>query len=150
MNDALRRRAAELNLIANENEWLRLQFGSACCERVRRFVESADVLRCLDGLQDYLDHRIDRTALAVLADTARRLANTHPGSRSLDGCGHAAVSATYAIAQALASAALQAADYAAYAVVYGDGGYGAVSDRQSFEPEFEWQVACLEVLARQA
>jgi hypothetical protein len=67
----------------------------------------------------------------------------HPGSRSLDGSGHAAVSASYAVANALAGKALQAADYAAYAAVYGGGGYGAVADRASFEPEFAWQVDCL-------
>jgi hypothetical protein len=54
--------------------------------------------------------------------------------------GHAAVSATYAVAHALAGKALQAADYAAYAMVYGQGGYGAVADRESFGPEFRWHV----------
>jgi hypothetical protein len=47
----------------------------------------------------------------------------------------------------LAGKALQAADYAAYAVVYGEGGYAAASDRTSFEPEFKWQVSCLAALA---
>ena len=150
MNAALRQRAAALNLMADENRRLRLQFGFSCCDRVRRFVENPEVLLCLDGLQDQLTHFIHSTALEALADTARRLANQHPGSRSLDGCGHAAVSATYAIARALAGAPLEAADYAAYAAVYGEGGYGAVSDRQSFEAEFQWQVDCLERLARKA
>jgi hypothetical protein len=31
--------------------------------------------------------------------------------------------------------------------VYGAGGYGAVSDRSSFQPEFDWQVSCLRSLA---
>ena len=57
--------------------------------------------------------------------------------------GHAAVSATYAVARAVAGKALQAVDYAAYAAVYGQGGYGAVADRESFEPEHAWQVDCL-------
>ena len=77
------------------------------------------------------------------------LANKHQGSESIDGCGHAAVSATYAIANALAGKACQAAEYAAYAVVYGRGGSGAVADRESFEPEFQWQVACLSSMVNQ-
>ena len=49
-----------------------------------------------------------------------------------------------------AGKARQAAEYAAYAAVYGQGGYGAVSDRESFEPEFQWQAACLASLAGQS
>ena len=48
-----------------------------------------------------------------------------------------------AVANAIAGRALEAADYAAYATVYGDGGYGAVTDAESFRPEHEWQVAAL-------
>ena len=43
--------------------------------------------------------------------------------------------ATCAVANALAGKALQAAEYAAYSAVYGQGGYGAASERESFEPE---------------
>ena len=57
------------------------------------------------------------------------------------------VSATYAVANALAGKALQAAEYAAYALVYGQGGYGAVADRESFQTEFSWQANCLASLA---
>lgn len=85
--------------------------------------------------------------LQAASERAAALANQLPGSRSLDGVGHAAVSATYAVAQALAGKALVAADYAAYATVYGEGGYGAVADPQSFEPEHVWQLACLRGLA---
>ena len=81
--------------------------------------------------------------LAAAAAEAARLANHHPGSRSLDGVGHAAVSASYAVANALAGRALQAAEYAAYAAVYGAGGYGAVQQRESFQPELDWQLATL-------
>ena len=54
-----------------------------------------------------------------------------------------------AVANALAGKARQAADYAAYAAVYGQGGYGVVADRESFEPEFAWQVSCLSRLVAQ-
>ena len=53
------------------------------------------------------------------------------------------MSATYAVASALAGKALRAAEYAAYAAVYGQGGYGAVSDPASFDIEHAWQADCL-------
>nr|WP_259372045.1 hypothetical protein [Caldimonas mangrovi] len=135
--------AAELRLDAPGGEPLRLAFGYACVLRVQHLLEEADVVACLRGLGAYLDGTLDRAGLDWLAAEAARLANQHRGSRSIDGCGHAAVSASYAVANALAGKALQAADYAAYAVVYGQGGYGAVAEPQAFEPEFAWQVDCL-------
>jgi hypothetical protein len=42
---------------------------------------------------------------------------------------------------------LQAASYAAYAVVYASGGYGAVIERESFETEFSWQLKILKELS---
>ena len=51
------------------------------------------------------------------------------------------------MANALAGRAVQAADYAAYAVVYDDKGYGAVCDPESFGPEKSWQLSRLEQLA---
>lgn len=146
MNNALDRVAKAVSLDAPFNERLRLEFGYACACRAERFLEQAAVLACLRGLGAFLSGSIGQTELAALTTEARRLANQHQGSRSLDGAGHAAVSATYAVANALAGKALQAADYAAYAVVYGQGGY-AVTDQQSFEPEFSWQASCLARLA---
>lgn len=57
------------------------------------------------------------------------------------------MSATYAVANALAGRAIVCADYAAYAMVYGSGGYGATSDPESFAPEKAWQSAKLGELA---
>lgn len=147
MNDDLNRLAHELDLEAPANERLALAFGRACAQRVEHLLEEPAVLQCLRGLGSYLDGAIDRPQLQQLAAQAARLANQHQGSRSIDGCGHAAVSATYAVANALAGKAMRAAEYAAYAAVYGQGGYGAVADRQSFEPEFTWQVQTLASLA---
>ena len=126
---------------------LRLAFAHACAERVRHLLEDAEVLRCLEVLADYLSGHVDHGALTQAAAVATSLANRHQGSRSLDGVGHAAVSASYAVANALAGRAAQAAEYAAYAAVYGGGGYGAVSDPESFVPEREWQSAKLHELA---
>lgn len=150
MNDALDALSQQLGLgLACAHERLRLAFGHACACRVEQFIEQEDVSHCLHGLGAYLDGTIGQAELAALAAQATRLANQHQGSRSLDGSGHAAVSATYAVANALAGKARQAADYAAYAAVYGQGGYGAVADRQSFEPELAWQLGCLARLATQ-
>lgn len=147
MNDALARLAKQVDLDAATNERLRLAFAYACVLRVGHLLEEPAVADCLAGLGHYLSNAIRREQLTELATQAARLANQHRGSKSIDGCGHAAVSATYAVANALAGKALPAAEYAAYASVYGQGGYGAVADRASFEPEFSWQVHCLASLS---
>jgi hypothetical protein len=149
LNDALDRLAKELDLDAPANERLRLEFGHACAQRVEHLLEEPAVLECLRGLGSYLEGSVDRSQLERLAAEAARLANQHQGSKSIDGVGHAAVSATYAVANALAGKATRAAEYAAYAAVYGQGGYGAVADRDSFLPEFSWQVGKLAGLASQ-
>jgi hypothetical protein len=147
MNDALDRLAKELDLGAPANERLRLEFGNACALRVKHLLEELAVVECLAALGQYLEGSLSRAQLESAAAEAVRLANQHQGSKSIDGCGHAAVSATYAVANALCGRAVQAADYAAYASVYGQGGHGAVSDLESFQPEFSWQVGCLASLA---
>ncbi|MCD4486657.1 hypothetical protein LQR31_19460 [Chromobacterium vaccinii] len=148
MRDTLDRLAADLKLDSPERETLRLRFGLACARRVAHLLENEDVRACLDGLESYLRGEMGRDVLNALAARAAALAGAHPGSRSLDGCGHAAVSASYAVARALAGQARQAAEYAAYAAVYGQGGYGAAMEPESFDPEFAWQAACLAELAR--
>lgn len=147
MNDALDRLARELALDAPAREGLRLRFGLACVQRVRHLLEDAAVIACLDLLARFVVGNASLAELEAAAAAAARLANHHPGSRSLDGVGHAAVSASYAVANALAGKALRAAEYAAYATVYGEGGYGAVQQRESFQPEFDWQVETLRRLA---
>lgn len=147
MNDALDRLAARVALADPGQQHLRYAFGHACALRVEHLLESSEVLACLRALGRYLDGTLSHAELQPVAHEAARLANQHQGSRSLDGVGHAAVSATYAVARAVAGKALQAAEYAAYAMVYGQGGYGAVADREAFEPEFAWQVECLAALS---
>lgn len=150
MNHPLESLARELGLDAPAQLPLRLQFGYACALRVRHLLEEPAVLECLAVLGRRVQGSESADRLREAAAEAARLANRHEGSRSIDGCGHAAVSATYAVANALAGKALAAAEYAAYASVYAMGGYGAVADRASFEPEFAWQVATLRSLAEAA
>ena len=147
MTDALSSILKDCELHAAQPDALKLAFAHACVERVRHLLEDEAVVACLDTLGAYLEGKIDRGTLDRAASEAAALANRHPGSRSLDGVGHAAVSASYAVAHALAGRAVQAADYAAYAAVYGGGGYGAVSDPESFVPEKAWQIARLKALA---
>jgi len=128
-------------------ETLKLAFVIECVGRVRHLLEDERVIACLDTLEAYAGGRADRVALDRAAAEATSLANQHQGSRSLDGVGHAAVSASYSVANALAGRAVEAADYAAYAAVYGDGGHGAVSDPESFVAERNWQLAALARLA---
>lgn len=150
MNPALDRLARDLSLSDAAQERLRLAFGHACALRIRHLLEQPEVEQCLHALGAYLAGRPDPTRLRALADEAARLANHHPGSKSIDGCGHAAVSASYAVAKAVEGKALEAASYAAYATVYAQGGYAAVAEPESFEPEFAWQVRCLAALAHPA
>ena len=129
-------------------EPLKMAFAFECVERVRHLLEDESVARCLDILKAYAKGEADRGALDRAAAEAAGLANRHQGSRSLDGVGHAAVSASYAVANALGGRVVQAADYAAYAAVYSAGGYGAVCDPESFVIERNWQLATLERLAK--
>jgi hypothetical protein len=150
MSEALDRLARELALDAPAQRALSLRFGLACVQRVRHLLEDPAVIACLDVLVRHGNDSASSAELEDAAAEAARLANHHPGSRSLDGVGHAAVSASYAVANALAGRALRAAEYAAYATVYGEGGYGAVQQRESFQPEHDWQVECLRRLAAEA
>lgn len=134
MNTDLERLAREIHLDAPHNARLRYAFAHACASRVSHLLEDPAAAECLSALGGFLQGSLTGAELDQLADRAARIANQHQGSKSIDGCGHAAVSATYAVANAVAGKALQAADYAAYAMVYGQGGYGAVADRSSFEP----------------
>lgn len=147
MNEALERLARDIHLTHPDHEKLRLEFGRACALRVKHLLEEPEAERCLQGLGAYLEGTIDHQSLDALAAESARLARHHQGSKSIDGCGHAAVSATYAVANAVQGKALEAASYAAYALVYAQGGSAAVAARESFEPEFEWQVRTLAELA---
>ncbi len=149
MNEALDRLAKEMGLADSRNERLRLEFGYACALRVAHLLEEPAAMDCLFGLGQYLSGTGGQESFGALVAQAANLASTHQGSKSIDGCGHAAVSATYAVANALAGKACQAAEYAAYAIVYAQGGSGAVAERESFEPEFQWQVACLSSMVNQ-
>ena len=146
MNEALELLASEVGLLASDNAPLRLAFGYACVSRIEQLLEEPEVIRCLRLLAEYVNGTLAEASFRQAQSDADRLANQHRGSKSIDGCGHAAVSASYAVANAINGRALQAASYAAYATVYAAGGYGAVAQSEAFEPEFRWQLAALQAL----
>ena len=146
MNTALERLAADVGLGHPENEGLRLAYGHLCVSRIEHLLEEAEVIECLQVFGDFLGGKVESSTFKRAQQEAERLANQHRGSKSIDGCGHAAVSASYAVAKAINGKAIEAASYAAYALVYADGGYGAVANREAFEPLFAWQVNALSAL----
>lgn len=140
MNRNLRALARELNLDAPGFERLRLSFGLACAERVRHLLEEPRALSALSVCRRYLEGACGREVLQSTAKDVADAARSHPGSWSIDGTGHAAVSATHAVAAALAGRAVDAAEYAAYASVYNYATH-AVNDPESFQDEYAWQVS---------
>jgi hypothetical protein len=115
-------------------------------ERVAHLLEEPRAIELMQLLREAVARGRPLEALADAAREGTQLARSHRGHASIDGSGHSAVSATHALANALAGRALQAADYAAYAAVYAYGRYAA-NDPASFEPEFRWQVDTLHQLA---
>lgn len=147
MSQELRKLARELELNSPAQFRLRVAFGLACVARVRIQLLDDTAIEALAQGEAYLDGKLDEAALAELASRVAAIAQSHPGSDSIDGTGHSAVSTTFALSHALAGRALDAADYAAYAAVYAYGGY-AVNDPASFVPEHTWQVDTLRALAK--
>lgn len=146
MHPELEKISAELEL-SSVDEALALRFGLACVEDVACNLESDEVIEVLERFRDCLT-RCDaqsRSQLQYLAARVAVLAASHPGSKSLDGTRHAAVSATYALAKALSGQAVEAAAYAAYSCVYGYGGY-AVADPESFAEVHRRQLDRLRTL----
>jgi hypothetical protein len=148
MNSELEQLATSIALGSPQSSELALQFSLACAKRVEHLLEEPEIVECLRVLEQYVAGGTTREVLYAAADKAARLANGHQGSKSIDGCGHAAVSASYGISKAVAGKAQEAAQYCAYASVYAMGGYAAVADREAFEPEFKWQLQCLRSMAQ--
>ena len=145
MNNELSRLAGEAGLDSPAMEHLRLAFGLACAERVRHLLEDAEAVECLAVFRSHVTGEGDAAAFDTARAAIAEIANRHRGSNSIDGTKHAAVSATYALAKAMAGRALEAAGYAAYATVYAYGGY-AVTDPAAFESEFAWQIEAFKAL----
>lgn len=129
-------------------ERTRFEFCFACASRINHLLELDEALSAYQDFKSYLEGQVSQADFENLQATIFSIANKHQGSKSLDGTKHSAVSATYALANAINGNAVAAAEYAAYSKTYGYGGY-AVSDLDSYQEEYSAQVAILKDLLEQ-
>ena len=145
MNAELRSLVKESGLNNPEMETVRFKFCFACASRISHLLELDEAIAAYKSFESYLNGGIEKSQFAAIQKSILEIANKHPGSKSLDGTKHSAVSATYALANAINGNAIAAAEYAAYSKTYGYGGY-AVSDLESYQEEYGEQVRILKKL----
>lgn len=129
----------ELAMPALADPAVRTRFCLLCIERVAHLLERREAIEALAEFRSLVQPAGDQDRLQSLVIRVASLARNHAGSRSIDGTGHASVSATHALAKAVAGDAIATADYCAYAATYSYGGY-AVQDIGAFDPEYMWQL----------
>jgi len=142
MNIELRSQVDKVGLNTPEMERVRLEFCFACASRINHLLELDEALLAYQDFKSYLDGQLNQVEFEALQKSIFNIANKHQGSTSLDGTKHSAVSATYALANAINGNAVAAAEYAAYSKTYGYGGY-TVSDLESYQEEYSAQVTIL-------
>ena len=136
--------------LENFSEKLKYQFSLQCVSEVSSNLEDEAAIGAFEKFKS-LNSNFDSSTpneLKNLSDELKGLAQSHQGSKSIDGTRHAAVSATYALSKAVEGNAAQAAAYAAYSSIYGYGGY-AVNDPDSFSEVHQRQLEILEKLKLQ-
>ena len=148
MNSELRALVDKVELDTPRMERARFEFCFACASRINHLLELDEALSAYQDFKSYLEGQLSQADFENLQTTIFSIANKHQGSKSLDGTKHSAVSATYALANAINGNAVAAAEYAAYSKTYGYGGY-AVSDLDSYQEEYSAQVAILKDLLAQ-
>jgi len=148
VNIELRALVDKVALNTPRMEKTRFEFCFACASRINHLLELDEALSAHQDFKSYIDGQISQADFENLQTTIFSIANKHQGSKSLDGTKHSAVSATYALANAINGNAVAAAEYAAYSKTYGYGGY-AVSDLESYQEEYSAQVAILKDLLAQ-
>jgi len=148
MNSELRTLVDRVGLDTPEMERTRFEFCFACASRINHLLELDEALSAYQDFKSYLEGKLSQADFENLQKSIFSIANKHQGSKSLDGTKHSAVSATYALANAMNGNAVAAAEYAAYSKTYGYGGY-AVSDLESYQEEYSAQVAILQELLEQ-
>jgi hypothetical protein len=142
MNIELRSQVDKVGLDTPKMERVRLEFCFACASRINHLLELDEALLAYQDFKSYLDGQLNQVDFEALQKSIFNIANKHQGSTSLDGTKHSAVSATYALANAINGNAVAAAEYAAYSKTYGYGGY-TVSDLESYQEEYSAQVTIL-------
>ena len=148
MHPKLKKLQTEIDLLGDMPE-IRFRLGLVFVEQVAANLESEESLLALVRYRQLMSCEDDqaKVELAALAVQILDHANKHPGSKSIDGTRHAAVSATYALAYAMSGKAVQAAAYAAYSGVYDYGGY-AVNDPDIFSEVHDQQLEMLRTFIR--
>jgi len=96
MNTELRNLADVLRIDAPEHRGIALAFGKECVARVAHLFELAEAHELYSQFADAVRAGAQAPALEPLAVRAAMLARSHPGSASIDGSGHSAVTATHA------------------------------------------------------
>jgi len=139
MNLKLRQLADRLQLNDPQCDQLRFQFALCCGRRVQHLLLDQQLTSMLELAQGQLNSGVDPRNLQSCADQAKALAASQAGTNGRDGSGSAAVSASYAVARAIAGDAIGTAEYAAYALVYSYSS-SAVSNPEAYEDEYFWQV----------
>ena len=136
--------------LENFSEKLKYQFSLQCVSEVSSNLEDEAAIGAFEKFKSLISNFDSSTPneLKNLSDELKGLAQSHQGSKSIDGTRHAAVSATYALSKAVEGNAAQAAAYAAYSSIYGYGGY-AVNDPDSFSEVHQRQLEILEKLKLQ-
>jgi hypothetical protein len=145
MNRQLRALVENVGLTTPEMEKTRFEFCFACASSINHLLELDETISAYQDFKSYLEGKVTQVEFEDLQKSIFSIANKHQGSKSLDGTKHSAVSATYALANAISGNAVAAAEYAAYSKTYGYGGY-AVSDLDSFQEEYTEQVKILKRL----
>ena len=145
MNSELRALVDKVGLMTPEMERMRFEFCYACACSISHLLELDEAISAFQDFKSYLEGKVTQVEFEDLQKSIFNIANKHQGSKSLDGTKHSAVSATYALANAMNGNAVAAAEYAAYSKTYGYGGY-AVGDLESYQEEYTEQVKILKKL----
>jgi hypothetical protein len=142
MNKELRSLVKEIDLDQIQNQIIRWKFCFYCAQSIRHLLELDEAKEAFAEFEKIIENTCQNNKLDVLQKFIQKIANQHPGSKSIDGTKHSAVSATYALSAAISGNAIAAAEYAAYAKIYGYGGY-AVNDLENYKDEYASQVNML-------
>jgi len=142
MNSQLRVLVKESGLNEPTLDQVRFDFCFACITRICHLLEADESIKAYSEFELYMNKLMSKPNFERLQKSILNIANQHPGSQSLDGARHSAVSATYALANAINGNAIATAEYAAYSKVYGYEGY-AVNDLENYQDEYFIQVKIL-------
>jgi len=123
---------------------LRVVYALDCVEWAKPLIEDSRMSDALSAGHQFVSGEMDFLALQRVANEAKMIALSHPAHGTIDSTHHATVSASFGVARALAGDAWNAAEYAAYALVYAQS-ESAVMDPDSFVPLYNWQYSHLQI-----